>query len=113
MANPADSIKHDTLAALVQTGAVRHVDVIGIPGGWSVLVGIGGKQLTLTAKRGGVRRFAQFETAASYLKELGLTRLYVDSTGWAPQSAHDRRRPDVAARWRETYAHSTKGKGGK
>ncbi len=99
MAINRDTIDHNTVAHLLEAGAVCGVDVIGQPGGWGVVVKYGMTERPLAARRGAVRVFRKFETLAGYLKGLGISEYRVDATGFTP-TATAHARPDSAERMR-------------
>lgn len=98
-----NAIKHSTLAKLVESGSVRGAHVIGLAGGWGISVKCGGSVKPLAAQRGKVRLFSRLETAAAYLKGIGIARFDVDVLGYAPQPAR-RARPDRATSLKRAHA---------
>ena len=72
MQTPEKTIDHGTLRRLVDAGANVGAEVVGAAGGWGVVINYGRASQTLAATRGKPRTFRQFETLASYLKELGI-----------------------------------------
>ena len=101
MANSLETIDHTTLSRLVEAGVVRGVDVIGHPGGWSVMVKYGMTERMLAARRGTVRSFRKFETLVAYLRPLGIVHMNVNAANLDPESfKSSRARPDASARMR-------------
>ncbi|MDX8400518.1 MAG: hypothetical protein R8K20_09770 [Gallionellaceae bacterium] len=104
MAVTADTIDHTTLAALVETGAVRGADVIGQPGGWGVVIKYGKIERALAARRGAVRNFKKLETLVSYLKALGIAEYRVNAVNFDPVALKARStRPDATARLKNAH----------
>lgn len=101
MANSLDTIDHTTLSRLVEAGVVRGVDVIGHPGGWSVMVKYGMTERMLAARRGTVRSFRRFETLVAYLRPLGIVHMNVNAANFEQTSFKSSRvRPDASERMR-------------
>lgn len=82
-----DTITHDSVARLVEAGAIRAAHVVGQPGGWGVLFKYGMTERPLAAQRGNVRLFRKFEALVSYLRELGIVSFEVDAAGYDPSAA--------------------------
>lgn len=100
----AETIDHATLENLVQAGAVRGTSVIAQSGGWGVVIAYGTVERRLAAKRGAVRIFRRFETLASYLKDLGITRYEVDAKEYDPDvTKTTTKRTDAADRMRAAH----------
>ena len=106
MATTLDTIDHNTLARLVEAGAVRGPTVVGQPGGWGVVIQYGMTERALAAKRGAVRIWKHFETLVGYLKEMGLDRYQVDAVNYAPALPKESTasRPDAAERMKRAHA---------
>ncbi|MDX8379673.1 MAG: hypothetical protein R8K48_06465 [Gallionella sp.] len=79
-----NTIDQNTLARLIEAGAVRGASIIGQPGGWGVVIQYGMTERVLAAKRGAVRNFARFETLVGYLKKMGIAKYQVDATQYDP-----------------------------
>lgn len=105
MATTLDTIDHNTLARLVEAGAVRGATVVGQPGGWGVVVQYGMTERALAAKRGAVRIWKRFETLVSYLKEMGLAKYQVDAVNYTPEAPKEStaKRPDAAERMKRAH----------
>ena len=84
MAITPETIDHNTLARLVEAGAVRGADVIGQPGGWGVVIKYGMTERALAARRGAVRYFKRFETLVGYLKGVGIAEYRVNAVNFDP-----------------------------
>jgi len=96
-----NAINHSTLAKLVESGGVRAAHVIGLAGGWGISVKCGSSVRPLAAQRGKVRLFSRLETAAAYLKAIGIARFDVDALDYDRAL---RARPDRAASLKRTHA---------
>lgn len=96
-----NAINHSTLAKLVESGGVRAAQVIGLAGGWGISVKCGRSVRPLAAQRGKVRLFSRLETAAAYLKAIGIARFDVDALGYERAL---RARPDRSASLKRAHA---------
>lgn len=104
MGTTHDTIDQNTLARLIEAGAVRGASIIGQPGGWGVVIQYGMTERALAAKRGTVRNFARFETLVGYLKKLGIAKYQVDATQYDPATVKEERfREDAAERMRRAH----------
>jgi hypothetical protein len=93
-------IKLATARELVDAGAVKQAEVIGLPGGWTVQFQTYNQARVLATKGNEPRRFGTFESALKVLRELGvrLDLLRVDAALWeAEGDLGARRRPDRSA----------------
>lgn len=108
MATTLDTIDHNTLARLVEAGAVRGATVVGQPGGWGVVVQCGMTERALAAKRGAVRIWKRFETLVGYLKDMGLAKYQVDAVNYTPEALKEStaKRPDAADRLKRAHEAS-------
>ncbi|MEO7031721.1 MAG: hypothetical protein ABI351_09610 [Herbaspirillum sp.] len=105
MGTTHDTIDQNTLARLVEAGAVRGASIIGQPGGWGVVIQYGMTERALAAKRGTVRNFARFETLVGYLKKMGISKYQVDATQYDPATVKEGRfREEAANRMRHAHA---------
>lgn len=84
MRTPDKTIDHGTLRRLVDAGAHVGAEVVGGVGGWGVVINYGRASQTLAATRGKPRTWRQFETLASYLKELGIVEYRVNTAEFEP-----------------------------
>ncbi len=98
-----NAINHSTLAKLVESGGVRAAHVIGLSGGWGISVKCGKSVRPLAAQRGKVRLFSRLETAAAYLKGIGIARFDVGALGYDPERAL-RARPGRAGSPKRAHA---------
>ena len=104
MASSTHTIDHNTLAHLVEAGAVRGADIVGQPGGWEVVIKYGMTQRVLAAKRGAVRVFKRFETLVAYLKGLGIAEYQVNAANYDQAADKARKaRPDSAERLKRAH----------
>ena len=103
MAITSDTIDHNTLAHLVEAGAVRGADVIGQAGGWGVIIKYGMTERALAARRGAVRNFKKFETLVSYLKGIGIAEYRVNAANYDPVLKGHSSRPDATARMKNAH----------
>lgn len=97
------TIDHTTLARLAEAGAVRAADVVGMSGGWGIIIKYGMVEHALAAHRGAIRVFRKFETLVAYLKGLGIANFTVNAADYDPAVKVDRKRPDSAERMRRAY----------
>lgn len=99
-----ETIDHNTLARLVEGGAVRSTRVVGQPGGWGVIVQYGKAERPLAATRSRrVRIFKKLETVVAYLKDMGINRFDVDTANYDPSSIKTYSRPDRAAAMKHAH----------
>jgi len=95
------TINHTTLEQLVEANAVRSTTVVGVQGGWSVLVRYGMAERRLAAQRGGVRTWRRLDAVAGYLRGLGLAQFEVDAANH--EDVPGQKRPDRAQAMRELH----------
>lgn len=104
MAMTSETIDHNTLARLVEAGAVRGANIIGQKGGWGLVIQYGMTERALAAKRGAVRIFKKLETLVGYLKDMGIAKFQVDATQYDPEVIKtERSRSDSAVRMRQAH----------
>lgn len=96
-----DTIDQKTLSGLIEAGAVRSAHVVGQRGGWGVLFRYGMTERPLATQRGSVRTWANFETLATYLRELGIVRFEVDAAQYDPAAPRSSAEQSKAERARE------------
>jgi len=97
----SETINHATLEQLIDAGVVRGATVVGVHGGWGVLVRYGMAERRLAAKRGGVRTWRRLDAVAGYLRGLGLARFEVDAANH--EDTPGQKRPDRAQAMRELH----------
>ncbi|MBF0463083.1 MAG: hypothetical protein HQL87_17070 [Magnetococcales bacterium] len=100
----AETIDHTTLARLAASGVVHAANVVGVSGGWGVVIQYGMAEHSLAAHRGAIRVFRKFETLVAYLKGLGIVQYAVDAAHYDPNVPTEHKRPDAANRMRRAYA---------
>jgi hypothetical protein len=97
------TIDHANLARLVEAGMVDATQIVGVKGGWSVMVKYGKLERPLAAQRSGqVRLFKRFETLANYLREIGIARFEVDASEYDPTELRTMR-PDRTLALRRSH----------
>lgn len=92
-------VKLATARELVNAGAVKRAEVVGLPGGWAVHLQTGNQARVLSTKANEPRHFGTFESALKVLRDLGVAPdlLRVDSARWEAEGPASRRRPDRSA----------------
>ena len=91
---------------LQEACALRGVSIVGVPGGWSVMVKVGMTEKPLgTQRTGRIRQWRSLDTLVVYLKdELGIVKIDgVDASGYSEASVF-KQRPDVAKKMRQAHA---------
>lgn len=90
-----ETIDHNTLARLVEAGAVRGAHIVAQVGGWGVIIKYGMVERPLAATRSKqIRLFKKLETLVTYLKEIGICRYDVDASQYDPATVSHYKRPD-------------------
>ena len=93
--------------------AIRGVTIVGIPGGWSVLLKLGMNERPLgTQRTNRVRSWRSLDTLVAYLRtDLGIVKIDgIDASQYSAASVF-RARPDVAGRMRQAHRAVTDLKG--
>jgi hypothetical protein len=90
----AKTVKLATLRELVEAGSVRSAAIVGLPGGYAVRVRYGMSDRALAARTGDVRIFSKIDGAAKTLRELGVVKAELDTSGYSPRSVLSKQRPD-------------------
>ena len=108
MLSPDKTIDHGSLRRLVDAGAHVSAEVVGSGGSWGIVINYGRSSQTLAATRGRPKNFRQFETLASYLKELGIVEYRVNAAEFdagrgAQKKAPDRRSVTASARMKRAH----------
>jgi len=99
-----ETIDHNTLARLVEAGAVRAAHVVGQKGGWGLILKYGMAERALAASRSRqVRIFKKLETVVAYLKGVGIVRFDVDAAGFDPAQVKTYSRPDRSEALRRAH----------
>lgn len=96
-----DKVKEALLRELIKAGSPCTACVMGEVGGFSITFHYGTLSRTLSSSRGGTRRFASLNTAADFLKQLGINRFEVDARYYEPGRIR-KARPDRAEALRKT-----------
>lgn len=100
----AETIDHNTLARLVEAGAIRGAHVIGQAGGWGILISYGLLERPLATTRSKkVRTFKKLETLVTYLKAIGISQFDVDARQYDPATVQTYTRPDRTAAMRQAH----------
>lgn len=105
MASP-NTIDTAMAKRLHEAAAIRGVTIIGIPGGWSVLLKLGMNERPLgTQRTNKVRSWRSLDTLVDYLRsDLGITRIDgVDASGHSASGVF-KQRPDTSARMKKAHA---------
>jgi hypothetical protein len=87
------TLRETTLRELVEIGSVRKLQLVGRKGGFILAAHHGDAIGVLANSRGGVRQFASLNTAADFVRRLGLTIFEVDAGGYE-RGLTRRPRPD-------------------
>ena len=83
---------------LQEACALRGVSIVGVPGGWSVMIKVGMAEKPLgTQRTGRIRQWRSLDTLIVYLKdELGIVKIdSLDASGHSAASVFNAR-PDVS-----------------
>ncbi|MHB9118324.1 MAG: type II toxin-antitoxin system RelB family antitoxin [Burkholderiales bacterium] len=91
---------------LVEANAIRGASIVGMPGGWGVLVKYGMTECHLSAQRSKkVRMWRSLDSCVAYLKnELGIARIDgLDASNFSVQGLQERKRDDSAARMKGAH----------
>ena len=94
-------IREPVLRELVQASGTVGASVVGKGNGFAVVVKWGLVEKTLATSRGQVRLFASLDTAASFVRSVGISRFEVDVSRYEPGRLRSAR-PDRAAALRLT-----------
>jgi len=73
-----------TLRTLVEAGAVKKVQIVGSGALVYVEIGFGSKTEKVLTQRGSLRTWASLDSAAKWVRGLGLGKAELDLAGWAP-----------------------------
>lgn len=74
------------IKTLLATGAISGVFVRASEKGLLVFFSLAGGESVLGAHRGGPRFFQSFDGVASVLRQHGISKFSVDTTGWTPKT---------------------------
>ena len=78
------TIKEATLKELVDAQSVRGARLVAEGSGFGVVVRYGMTERALASTRGRVRLFANLNTAAEFLRRIGLSHFEVDAANYEP-----------------------------
>lgn len=81
---PSQTIREPLLRELVQASAVGRATIRGDGTGFAVVATVGGQDKVLETVRGEKRLFASLDTAASFVRDIGLPRFEVDMAEYQP-----------------------------
>ncbi len=90
------AIRESTLRELASTETLEAARLVATGSGFSVLVRCGASERALTSIRGELRLFANLNTAAEFLRRIGIHRFEVDATNYE-RGRLRAARPDRAA----------------
>ena len=81
----SETITHTTLKELVEAGAIRRACAVAFGDRWGLVFSYGGVEKTLRSKNGHkVRNWANLNSVAKYLAELGIRKFETDATNYDP-----------------------------
>lgn len=98
---PTEEIRESTIREMIQGGATWTACLKGESGGFSVIFRFMKSSRILTSSRGQTRRFASLNTAAEFLKQLGIYTFEVDASLYIAGRIR-KARPDRAEALRKT-----------
>lgn len=98
-----ETVDHAILQRMQAAGIVTDALLVAEPEGWACVVQVRRTQCSLVAKRGGVRHWSKMESAARYLRQLGIAEFRVDARHMPETAVARAARPDARARL--THAH--------
>jgi len=102
--NAVNIIREPVLRELVRSPVPVRAVVRGAQNGFLVVAQVAGQEKVLETARGGIRRFASLDTAASFVSDLGLPVFEVDMSGYQPGRLR-KARPDRAEALKRTRTH--------
>lgn len=94
-------ITEPVLRQFVEASADMQARIVGTENAFMIIVRVGSGEKTVVTTRGSVRLFATLDTAAGFVKELGLSRFEVDVSLYKPGRLRNAR-PDRAEALRNT-----------
>ena len=99
----AETITHRTLKELVEAGAIRRTCAVAFGDRWRLVFSYGGVEKTLRSKNGhNVRNWANLNSVANYLAELGIRKFEADATNYDPNQK-TLTRPDKSAALKKAH----------
>lgn len=108
MSSPVESIKLAVVKEVAAAGSVRGAQVLGLPGGYQVIVRVGMKERVLADKAGKPRTFLTIDSAGRLLRSVGIgSQIELNIANYAPRGGllKKRVRPDRAAALNRAAAH--------
>jgi hypothetical protein len=103
----ANTVKIAVLRELVASGSVRSAAIVGLPGGYAVKVRYGSSDRALAARTGEVRVFSKIDAAAKTLRDLGVVKSDLDTSGYSPHSVLSKQRPDRTQALKDAHSASS------
>jgi hypothetical protein len=100
MSEPA-IIREPLVRELVEVGSLVRATIAGREKGFALVFHLGNADKTLVTSRGMVRLFASLDTAAGFVRDLGLPQFQVDMTSHQPGRLRSAR-PDRAEALKQT-----------
>ena len=94
-------ITESILRQLAEAAAEMSARIIGQENALIVIVRVGSGEKTVVTTRGNVRQFASLDTAAAFVRDLGISRFEVDISFYKPGRLRNAR-PDRAEALRLT-----------
>jgi len=94
-------ITEPILKQLAEASAEMSARIVGQQNALIVIVRVGSGEKTVVTTRGNVRQFASLDTAAGFVRELGISRFEVDVSFYKPGRLRNAR-PDRAEALRLT-----------
>ena len=80
-----ETIQHSTIKELVEAGAVRQACAVAFGDRWSLVFSYGGVEKTLCSKNShNIRSWANLNSVAKYLAEIGIRKFETDATNFDP-----------------------------
>lgn len=98
---PHDAIRESTIRELISSSSLWTASIKGEHCGFSIVFQLGNNARVLLSSRGETRRFANLNTAADFLKQLGLCKFEVDTSSYVAGRIR-KARPDRAEALRKT-----------
>ena len=101
-----ESIDTAMAKKMVAANAIRSASIIGMPGGWSVVVKYGATECALSAQRSkNVRLWRSLDSCVIYVRnELGISRFDgLDTSNYSEQGIFERKRDDTSNRMKAAH----------
>lgn len=68
---------------LAERGLVQGIELVGVPGGWTVKLHIGTEVQLLSTKQNQVRLYKDLDRAFQFCRDLGIAKMRLDGEQWA------------------------------